>query len=110
MVTAELATALPALAVVVIACVWAVSIALAQLQVADAAREAARAAARGDAASVVTAVAEQTAPDGAVVEVHRSDGVVTVQVAVRIAPPLPLGGHLPSLVVSGDAVAHEEAP
>lgn len=110
MVTAELATALPALAVVVIACVWALSIALAQLQVADAAREAARAAARGDDASVVTAVAERAAPDGAVIDVNRSDGVVTVQVAVRVPPPLPFGDHLPSLAVSGDAVAHEEAP
>lgn len=110
MVTAELATALPALAIVVIACIWAVSIALAQLQVADAAREAARAAARGDDAAVVTAVAERTAPDGAVIELDRSDGVVTVQVAVHVTPPLPFGEHLPSLAVSGDAVAHEEAP
>jgi len=109
MVTAELVTALPALAVVLIACIWAVSVALAQLRVADAAREAARAAARGDQATVVSAVAQQTAPDGAAIDIQRSDGVVTVQVSVRVAPPLPFGDDLPALTVRGDAAALEES-
>lgn len=109
-VTAEIATALPALVVVVIGAVWVVSVGLTQLRCADAAREAARAAARGDDPAVVSSVAEATAPDGAAVQVRVEGDIVTVEVAARVPPPLPFGDHVAAPTVRASAVAVKEAP
>lgn len=108
-VTAEIATALPALVMVVIGAVWVVSVGLTQLRCADAAREAARAAARGDEPAVVSSVAEAAAPDGAVVQVRVERDIVTVEVAARVPPPLPFGDHVPAPTVRASAVAVKEA-
>ncbi len=107
-VTAEIATALPALVVVVIGAVWVVAVGLAQLRCADAAREAARAAARGDAPAVVSSVAEATAPDGATVRVHVEDELVTVEVSTRVPVPLPFGDRVPAPTVRASAAAVTE--
>ncbi|MGH8825882.1 MAG: TadE family type IV pilus minor pilin [Jiangellaceae bacterium] len=108
-VTAEIATALPALVVVVIGAVWVVSVGLAQLRCADAAREAARAAARGDDPAVVSSVAEAAAPDGAVVRVRVEGELVTVEVVARIPLPLPFGDRVPAPTVRASAAAVTEA-
>jgi len=109
-VTAEIATALPALVVVVIGAVWVVSVGLTQLRCADAAREAARAAARGDEPAVVSSVAEAAAPDGAAVQVQVEGDIVTVEVTARVPPPLPFRDHVPAPTVRASAVAVMEAP
>src|SRR2546430_2996457 len=93
-VTAELAVALPALVLLLLAGLTAVMAVLAKLECVDAAREAARAAARGD--SGITAGA-RVAPHGATVLVD-ADGEL-VRATVR-APVRPLGGHLPGFTVS----------
>ncbi|HEU0213938.1 MAG TPA: TadE family type IV pilus minor pilin [Jiangellaceae bacterium] len=108
-VTAEIATALPALVVVVIGALWVVSVGLAQLRCADAAREAARAAARGDEPAVVSSLARAVAPDGAAVRVHVKGDVVTVEVTARVPPPLPFGDQLVSPTVRASAAAITEA-
>ena len=108
-VTAEIAAALPALVLVVIAALWTLSLGIMQLRCADAAREAARAAARGDAPAVVRQVAEAVAPDGAVVEVTERDGLVVVQVAVEVRPPVPFADQLPAPTVSAESIAVEES-
>lgn len=107
-VTAEIAAALPALILVVLAAVWTLSLGLTQLRCADAAREAARAAARGDDASVVRQVAEAVAPAGAVVEVSEQDGLVIVEVAVKVRAPVPFADRLPAPTVSAESIAIEE--
>jgi len=108
-VTAEIAAALPALVLVVIAALWTLSLGLMQLRCADAAREAARAAARGDDAAVVRQVAEAVAPAGAVIEVTERDGLVVVEVAVDVRPPVPFADRLPAPTVSAESVAVEES-
>lgn len=109
MVTAEIAAALPALALVLAAAVWVVALAATQLRCADAAREAARAAARGENLNVVRQVAEEVAPGNVDVEIERSGSAVTVEVTATVPLPGPIGGSLPMPAVRGSAVAMLEA-
>jgi hypothetical protein len=80
----------------------AVDAVLARMQCVDAARDAALEAARGGDG---LAVGRARAPRGAVVSVA-ADGQ-TVQARVRL-DVRPLGGHLPGVTVSADAVADAE--
>ena len=91
MVTAETAVVLPVLLVVLAGAVAAVVVVGAQLRCVDAAREGARAAARGEPAAVVTDLAGRAAPDGAAVAVGSTDDQVSVTVSATVAPlgPLP---------------------
>jgi Flp pilus assembly protein TadG len=102
MVTAETAVVLPVLLLVLAGAVAAVVVVGAQLRCVDAAREGARAAARGDDG---VAVAGSAAPDGAAVTVTRADGTVRVEVVADVAPlgPIPL-----RVTVSATAVARLE--
>jgi Flp pilus assembly protein TadG len=105
MVTAETAVVLPVLLAVLAAAVTAVTVVAAHLRCVDAAREAARAAARGEATAVVLDVAERAGPEGAVGTVTTDGTTVTVTVTARVAPL----GVLPLAVpVSASAVAHRE--
>lgn len=109
MVTAEIATVLPTLVVLLLAAVWSVGLASAQLRCSDAAREAARAAARGEDISVVRDVALAVAPEGAAVEIDHADGMVLIEVHAPVALPPPLGSMSIGPTVRGRAVAVEEA-
>lgn len=92
MVTAETAVVLPVLLLVLAGAVAAVTVVGAQLRCVDAAREGARAAARGDDVTVVRALAAEAAPAGAEVSVTVSGADVHVVVTARTAPlgPVPL--------------------
>jgi hypothetical protein len=94
MVTAETALAIPALVAVVVTLAWLLSLGVTQGLVAQAAREGARAAARGESEGFVRVAARQVAP-GATVTVRRSGRSVVVTASVRRAPPIrylrPLG-------------------
>ena len=105
MVTAETAVVLPVLLLVLAGAVAAVTVVGAQLRCVDAAREGARAAARGDDAANISAVTARAAPDGATTAVSGTDDEVTVTVSARIAPlgPVPL-----RVAVSATAVALRE--
>ncbi len=103
MVTAEMATALPVLMILLGVALAAVSVAGQRVRAADAAREAARAAARGDSAAAAR-LAAQAAP-GAAVVIGRSGDRVVAQ--VRIAGH-PMGNWLPGLSVVERAVAAAE--
>jgi Flp pilus assembly protein TadG len=105
MVTAETAVVLPVLLLVLAGVVAAVIVVGAQLRCVDAAREGARAAARGEDTAVVTALAGRAAPVGSVITVGGGAEEVRVAVTARIAPlgPVPL-----RITVSAEAVALRE--
>ena len=105
MVTAETAVVLPVLLLVLAAAVAAVTVVGAQLRCVDAAREGARAAARGDPTGVVEALVARSAPEGATTAVEVGAEEVRVTVSALIAPlgPVPL-----RITVSADAVALRE--
>ena len=105
MVTAETAVVLPVLLLVLAGAVAAVTVVGAQLRCVDAAREGARAAARGDAVAVAQAWARQAAPDGTAVSVTlEGEGVrVVVSGRVPVLGPVPL-----DVEVSAEAVARLE--
>jgi Flp pilus assembly protein TadG len=101
-VTAETALALPVLAAVLLALVWLLTLGLTQMRVTDAAREAARAAARGDGTARAEQLARTAAP-GAQVEVVSDGGVVRVRVSKIQRPPGGLLGHLGEATLSAEA-------
>jgi Flp pilus assembly protein TadG len=104
MATAELAVALPVLVLVTVAAMSAVSVLLAHLRCVDAAREGARAAARGESAAVVRSVAARAGPTAATVAVTTAGEEVTVTVSARTAGVR----LLPGLEVRASAVALRE--
>lgn len=105
MVTAETAVVLPVLLLVLFCAVAAVSVVGAQLRCVDAAREGARAAARGETDAVVAELVGTVAPAGAVTAVRTAGDRVLVSVSVEVAPlgPVPLRTR-----VSAEAVALRE--
>ena len=105
MATAELAVALPALVLLVAAGMTAVSVLTAQLRCVDAAREAARAAARGEGAAVVRSLAERSGPAGSDIEVTSGGQEVEVTVSAQAHS---VGGLLPAVHVQATAVALRE--
>jgi Flp pilus assembly protein TadG len=104
MVTAETAVVLPVLLLVLAGVVAVLVVVGAQLRCVDAAREGARAAARGDDDVAVRTAASGAAPAGAEVAVERGERVtVTVRASVAPLGPLPLRTE-----VSARAVAAAE--
>ncbi|PZA19380.1 pilus assembly protein TadE [Modestobacter versicolor] len=91
MVTAETAVVLPVLLLVLAGAVSAVVVVGAQLRCVDAAREGARAAARGEPVAVVQRAAAGAAPDGAATELGGDGETVQVTVSATVSPlgPLP---------------------
>ena len=86
MVSAELAVAVPALIAVVLALAWLVGLGATQGVVAQAAREGARAAARGETSTAVRTAVAQLAP-GARVTIRRSGRLVVVTAELTRTPP-----------------------
>jgi len=100
--TAELAVGLPALVFLLLFALGAVDAVLARMQCVDAARDAALTSARGgDGAGV----GQRRAPAGANVAVAVDGDRATATVRVTVHP---LGPHLPSVTVTGTAVADVE--
>jgi hypothetical protein len=100
--TVELAVSLPALVLMLFAALTAIMAVRTQLECVDAAREAARSAARGESG---TAAGARVAPDGASVDVSVGSDTVRTTVSVRLNP---LGGRLPGLDITATAVAAME--
>lgn len=101
-VTAELAVALPVLVMLLLAGLTSVNAVATQMRCVDAAREAARAQARGESGA---AAGERTAPAGATVTVSGDGDTVRATV---IAITYPLGDRLPGFTVRAEAVAAVE--
>ena len=100
--TAELAVGLPALILLLLFALGAVNAVLARMQCVDAARDAALTAARGGDGD---SEGRRRAPAGATVGVNVDGPRVTATVRATVHP---LGPHLPSVTVTGTAVADQE--
>jgi len=107
-VTAELALVLPVLVAVTIGLVWLLSVGAAQVRTVDAARETARALARGDDEGAAVDRGQRVAPPGSTVTVTRGGGEVRVTVTGKVPGPGGLFAHLPAPTVRAEAVAAEE--
>lgn len=107
-VSAEAAVVIPLLVALTIGLVWLVALAVTQVRVVDAARETARAAARGEDDAVAIAQGRRIAPQGATVRIDHADGQVVAEVAVGVEGPGGLFAFLPSVPVTSTAVAAEE--
>ena len=97
--TVEAALAISSIIAVVVLCLGAVSTVTTHIRCVDAAREAARLAARGDTEAATTAAAA-VAPPGARIEIHH-DGTRVIARVVASSP-------FPSLDITAEAVAVEE--
>jgi hypothetical protein len=98
---------LPMLAGVALALVWLLSVGAAQVRTVDAARETARAVARGDPEPEAVARGRTVAPDGSTVTVTHADGEVHVTVTGHIPGPAGLGSF-PAAHLRATAVAADE--
>lgn len=105
-VTAETALVLPLLVAVTLAMVWMLTVGVAQMKSTDAAREAARALARGESPDRATALAREVVAGA---EVSVVDEGETVRVTVESPVPSP-GGLLDGVnaTTHGEAVALRE--
>ena len=105
-VTAETALALPLMVAVTLAMVWMLSFGVAQMKATDAAREAARALARGESVDQATHLAHQVVP-GAEVTISERDGTIEVLVNGKVPSP---GGVFDALTgtTHGEATALRE--
>jgi Flp pilus assembly protein TadG len=107
-VTAELALALPLLVAVTVGLVWLLAVGAAQVRTVDAARETARAVARGDDEADALDLGRRVAPDGSTVSVERDGTQVRVTVSGEVGGPGGLFDHLPAAPVRAEAVAAVE--
>jgi TadE-like protein len=108
MVTAEAAMVIPVLLLVTVALAWLVTLGIAQVRCVDAAREAARLAARGEPPETVTAAAERAGPPGTTVDVDASADTVTVGVDAVVVPDVPLLDQLPGVTLHAEATSANE--
>jgi hypothetical protein len=101
-VTAELAAALPALMLLLVAGVTAVAVTGVKIRCVSAARDGALGEARGEGGA---GAARRSAPDGASVSVSVDGDLARATVSARVRP---LGGLLPAITVDATAVAAME--
>ena len=109
-VTAELVVALPVLLAVTLALVWLVGLGVGQVRVVDAAREGARAVARGDDPDAARALAVEIAGSGSTVRIVQSPGRVVVSVERPVEGPGGVVGHLSGVRLRATAVTTSEQP
>src|SRR3954470_10985683 len=106
--TAELAMVLPLLVAVALGLVWLLCVGAAQVRTVDAARETARALARGDDEAAAIGRGVEVAPEGSRVAASGGGGEVGVTVTGRVAGPGGLFAPLPSPRLHAEAVAADE--
>jgi len=105
MVTAEIAVAMPVLMVLLAIGLTVTSVIAAQMRCVDAAREAARALARGDSISAARSLASAAGPRGAALATTTTGDRVETTVRATVAP---IGGLFPAFTVHAGAVALRE--
>ncbi|GAA4815685.1 TadE family type IV pilus minor pilin [Nocardioides caeni] len=106
--TAELAVGLPILLAVTAALTWLVAVAVGQVRAVDAARETARALARGEDPAAAIALGEAVAPDGVAITTAVSGQRIVVRASGRMEGPGGFLGSLPGARLEAEAVAVPE--
>ncbi len=106
-VTAEAAVVIPTLVAVVLSLCWLVALGIAQIQVVDAARDAARRAARGDDPATLQQHVQRTAP-GAELSVSGSDDQVRAHVRATVGAPGWLVVPLPTVTLEATSTVIRE--
>lgn len=106
-VTAEAAVVLPLLVAITMAMLWLLVVGIAQMQATDAAREAARAVARGEPVEHAERLALLASP-GSEVAVARDAGLVVVTVTRTVTSPGGLLDAVPGARVTAEAAAVPE--
>ena len=99
---------LPVLLLLLAVALWAVGAATGQVRCVDAAREAARALARGESPAVARSAALRLAPPGSTVTFTSSADLVQVDVGGEVRPFAAPLRHLPALSVRARAAAARE--
>ena len=108
MVTAEIATALPALVVITVGLLFVIGAVGAQLRCGDLSREAVRELARGEDQATVTREILADAPPDAHLTVTRTGDLVTATVTAHAPAPGALAARVGAVQVSGSATALDE--
>lgn len=108
MVTAEAAVSLLAMVIVLLGALWVITLLTFQARCLDAARDTARAAARGESVAVSRAEGLRSAPPGARIGVATANGLVTAVVSVDAKPPWPGLSRMPGIPLEGRAVVAPE--
>lgn len=104
MVTAETAISLTVLVVVMLAMLWVVTLVGWQARCLDAARDAARAMARGESAASSRFEASRSAPPGADIQIEVVGDLAIATVGLRARPPWPILSALPAVSLESKAV------
>jgi hypothetical protein len=100
---------LPVLALLLAVGLWSVAVAGAQLRCVDAARDGARAAARGESDAIVVAALTAAAPRGAQIDVQHDGSRVVVVVSARVGGGLGALAAIAAPTVTATAAADSEA-
>ena len=99
---------LPLLVAVTLGLVWLLTVGASQVRTVDAARETARALARGDDQAAAVARGLRVAPEGSRIQVSRGAGEIQVTVTGRAEGPAGLFAGMPSPELHAVAVAADE--
>lgn len=107
-VTAEAAVVLPVLVVFALGLAWLVALGGTQVRALDAARETARAVARGEDQGASVGLGRRVATSGARIAVHDEGETVEVTVDAPVRGPGGIFGFLPTYHARASAVAAKE--
>lgn len=105
-VTAEVALVLPVLLVVVLLGLWAVGAVITNIRCIDAARDTARAVARGESPEAAQRIGQRSAPEDAAIKITQEGN--DIHVAVTASHDWPLLNGLLSLPAKADATIQSE--
>ena len=116
-VTAEVAIVMPVLMATMLLGLWAVGIVVTNIRCIDAARDVARAVARGEPVTTAQEIGERAAPAGAVVSISQEGSTVRVTVTSESKLDWTIVNELPAVSVEGRAtvevepgIQHDESP
>jgi len=107
-VTAEVAIALPVLLSLLFIAIWSIGVVMTNIRCIDAARDVARAVARGESLEAAQAIGRRTAPSNATIDIKRTGPDIHVTVTARPHTKAPLLAALPAAPVTAEATLQSE--
>ncbi|WBQ04909.1 TadE family type IV pilus minor pilin [Kribbella sp. CA-293567] len=109
-ITAEAAFVLPVLLALLAFGLWLVGVVVTNIRCIDAARDTARAAARGESIESARQLGQRSAPKGAAITINQTGSTIHVRVAAAPAAAPGVLRSLPQLDIHADATIHAEQP